>query len=219
MIFDIENVVDEFREDLLVDMEGILVHILDKDRLKEENNINFDNLMEKIKWIYCPSEMTVGIKKTLEDITDIAFELDKIKWYSSDIFGKKMGKEIEVKLINIKKKLLFLYTIVESRRNSLNKKEYTKELESYKNKVNDKINNYEKEIQGLKKELSEQNKNLLVIMGIFLSIFSIISINLSFFSQFENNNLMSWLMLIIVVNVTLCGAIKFLLSCIKKILN
>ena len=34
--------------------------------------------------------MTVGIKKTLEDITDIAFELDKIKWYSSDIFGKKM---------------------------------------------------------------------------------------------------------------------------------
>ena len=178
--------------------------------------MDFKILKNKIRWIYCPSEMSISGEKTLKDIDETAFEIEKMLWYTKDIFGEKSEK-VKNEIKSIKDKLLFLYVIVESRINHLSKKDYDTMIGIHKSKLDEKITVFEKEIKEMKKELSEQNRNLLVIMGIFLSIFSIISVNISFFSQFENNDIFSWVALIIIVNLTLCGSIKFLLYSIRKI--
>ena len=72
-----------------------------------------------------------------------------------------------------------------------------------------------KEIEKLKAEIKDHDRNTLNIMGIFLSIFSLIGVNLSFFTNFESNSIISWIFLIIVVNLTLLFVVITLLLCIK----
>ena len=68
--------------------------------------------------------------------------------------------------------------------------------EKLENKVDEKIKNHDKKISEHEKAVKEQEKNMMNIMAIFISIFSLIGINLSFFFHFESSSLLSWVILI-----------------------
>lgn len=85
-----------------------------------------------------------------------------------------------------------------------------------RNKINKKIDNHDKKIQDHEKAVKEQEKNMMAIMGIFISIFSLIQVNLSFFSHFEGKKLQSWIILIIVINITLIIGIKVIFNLIHQ---
>ena len=73
-----------------------------------------------------------------------------------------------------------------------------------------------KELKKLIKDGEERDKKILEIMGIFLSIFSIIGVNLSFFSNIKDANIWNILLLVIVINVSLSETIKVIFSIIRK---
>ena len=53
-------------------------------------------------------------------------------------------------------------------------------------------------------------------MGIFISIFSLIQVNLTFFSKFESLHWLSWVILILVINITLAQTIKVIFNLIHQ---
>lgn len=53
-------------------------------------------------------------------------------------------------------------------------------------------------------------------MGIFISIFSLIQVNLSFFSKFESLHWTHWIILILVINITLAQTIKIIFNLIHQ---
>ena len=63
---------------------------------------------------------------------------------------------------------------------------------------------YKEEILKLKKEAEEHDKKILEMMGIFLSIFSVIGLGVSSVLNLENNHIATWLMM--------CGAILITMS-------
>ena len=73
-----------------------------------------------------------------------------------------------------------------------------------------------KELKKLIKDGEERNKKILEMMGIFLSIFSLIGVNLSFFSNIKDIDIWNILLLIVVINVLLSDAIKVIFSIIRK---
>lgn len=86
--------------------------------------------------------------------------------------------------------------------------------EKLENKVDEKIKNHDKKISEHEKAVKEQEKNMMNIMAIFISIFSLIGINLSFFSHFESSSLLSWVILILIINITLGETIKLIFNLI-----
>ena len=87
----------------------------------------------------------------------------------------------------------------------------------------DKLDENEKTIQEQNKKLEDNtdkinnhDKRILEIMGIFLSIFSIIGVNLSFFSNIKDVSIWNILLLVIVINVSLSETIKVIFSIIRK---
>nr|DAY02944.1 MAG TPA: hypothetical protein [Caudoviricetes sp.] len=73
-----------------------------------------------------------------------------------------------------------------------------------------------KELKKLIKDGEERDKKILEMMGIFLSIFSLIGVNLSFFSNIKDIDIWNILLLIVVINVLLSDAIKVIFSIIRK---
>lgn len=82
--------------------------------------------------------------------------------------------------------------------------------------LDNKINNHDKKIQEHEKAVKEQEKNMMAIMGIFISIFSLIQVNLSFFSKFESLHWTHWIILILVINITLVQTIKVIFNLIHQ---
>jgi len=74
-------------------------------------------------------------------------------------------------------------------------------------------NSYQKLIN----EQKEHDVKIIEIMGIFVSIVSLIMTNLSFFSNYESSNILAWIILILVVNITIIGGIIILILMIKFI--
>ena len=85
--------------------------------------------------------------------------------------------------------------------------------------LENKINTHDKKIEEHEKAVKEQERNMMTIMGIFISIFSLIQVNLSFFSHFEGKNLQSWIVLILVINITLVQTIKVIFNLIHQKYN
>ena len=73
-----------------------------------------------------------------------------------------------------------------------------------------------KELKKLIKDGEERDKKILEMMWIFLSIFSLIGVNLSFFSNIKDIDIWNILLLIVVINVSLSDAIKVIFSIIRK---
>ena len=71
-------------------------------------------------------------------------------------------------------------------------------------------------MENLIKEQKEYDKKILEIMGVFLSIFSLIGVNLSFFSNIKDVSVRNILLLVIVINVSLSDAIKVIFGIIRK---
>ena len=71
-------------------------------------------------------------------------------------------------------------------------------------------------VEKLIEEQKEHDKKILEIMGIFLSIFSLIGVNLSFFSNIKDISVWNILLLVIVINVSLSETIKVIFSIIRK---
>ena len=74
-------------------------------------------------------------------------------------------------------------------------------------------NSYQKLIN----EQKEHDVKIIEIMGIFVSIVSLIMTNLSFFSNYKSSNILAWIILILVVNITIIGGIIILILMIKFI--
>jgi hypothetical protein len=70
---------------------------------------------------------------------------------------------------------------------------------------------YKEEILKLKKEAEEHDKKILEMMGIFLSIFSVIGLGVSSVLNLENNHIATWLMM--------CGAILITMSGLFYLIN
>ena len=71
-------------------------------------------------------------------------------------------------------------------------------------------------VENLIEDQKEHDKKILEIMGVFLSIFSLIGVNLSFFSNIKDVSVWNILLLVIVINVSLSKAIKVIFSVIRK---
>ena len=82
--------------------------------------------------------------------------------------------------------------------------------------LDNKIDNHDQKIKEQEKEVKEQEKNMMAIMGIFISIFSLIQVNLSFFSKFESLHWTHWIILILVINITLAQTIKIIFNLIHQ---
>ena len=67
-----------------------------------------------------------------------------------------------------------------------------------------------------KNKLKKYNQDILTMMGIFLSIFSIIGINISFFSNLENMDVLKIILLAFIINIILVTSIKIIFYEIKK---
>ena len=85
--------------------------------------------------------------------------------------------------------------------------------------LENKSNTHDNKIEEHEKAVKEQEKNMMTIMGIFISIFSVIQVNLSFFSHFESLNWFSWIVLILVINITLVQTIKVIFNLIHQKYN
>ena len=85
--------------------------------------------------------------------------------------------------------------------------------------LENKINTHDKKIEEHEKAVKEQERNMMTIMGIFISIFSLIQVNLSFFSHFESLHWFSWIVLILVINITLVQTIKVIFNLIHQKYN
>lgn len=90
------------------------------------------------------------------------------------------------------------------------------QIQKMNTKLENKINNHNKKIQKHEKEAKEQEKNMMTTMGIFISIFSLIQVNLTFFSKFESLHWLSWVILILVINITLAQTIKVIFNLIHQ---
>lgn len=83
-------------------------------------------------------------------------------------------------------------------------------------KIDKAIKTQYSKLENLIEEQKEHDKKILEIMGIFLSIFSIIGVNLSFFSKFESLHWTHWIILILVINITLVQTIKVIFNLIYQ---
>ena len=64
---------------------------------------------------------------------------------------------------------------------------------------------YKEEILKLKKEAEEHDKKMLEMMGIFLSIFSVIGLGVSSILNLESNHIATWLMICGTILITMSG--------------
>ena len=83
-------------------------------------------------------------------------------------------------------------------------------------KIDKAIKTQYSKLENLIEEQKEHDKKILEIMGIFLSIFSLIGVNLSFFSNVKDISIWNILLLVIVINLSLSDAIKVIFSIIRK---
>lgn len=80
----------------------------------------------------------------------------------------------------------------------------------------EKIENLEEKYKNFLKEKKEDEKKLLNTMAMFLGIFSLIGINLSFFNSGKNSNIIEIIFLIIIINITLSDTIKLIFELINS---
>ena len=80
----------------------------------------------------------------------------------------------------------------------------------------EKIENLEEKYKNFLKEKKEDEKKLLNTMAMFLGIFSLIGINLSFFNSGKNSNIIEMIFLIIIINITLSDTIKLIFELINS---
>lgn len=140
------------------------------------------------------------IKEIIQSILLISsiFEMEQIK--------NKFVKEVE----NSQEKIDEVGTKIDF---------YNKELSSQKSELqknNESIEKQDEELKKNKKKIDDHDKRILEMMGIFLSIFSLIGVNLSFFSNVKDISVWNILLLVIVINLSLSDAIKVLFSIIRK---
>ncbi|WP_374140908.1 hypothetical protein [Leptotrichia hongkongensis] len=140
------------------------------------------------------------IKEIIQSILLISsiFEMEQIK--------NKFLKEVE----NSQKKIDEVGTKIDF---------YNKELSSQKSELqknNESIEKQDEELKKNKKKIDDHDKRILEMMGIFLSIFSLIGVNLSFFSKIKDVSVWNILLLVIVINVSLSETIKVIFSVIRK---
>jgi hypothetical protein len=144
--------------------------------------------------------LRTGIKEIIQSILLISsiFEMEQIK--------NKFVKEVE----NSQEKIDEVGTKIEF---------YNKELSSQKSELqknNESIEQQGEELKKNTKKIDDHDKRILEMMGIFLSVFSLIGVNLSFFSKIKDISVWNILLLVIVINVSLSDAIKVIFSIIRK---
>ncbi|MBU3205588.1 hypothetical protein KPL33_01170 [Clostridium algidicarnis] len=67
------------------------------------------------------------------------------------------------------------------------------------------------------KELKDNKVNLIEILGVFIAVFSLISINVSFLGVMNNlNSILEKISMVVVINVTIILSIKTLFKLIKN---
>ncbi len=84
------------------------------------------------------------------------------------------------------------------------------------NKIDKVIKAQYSKLEILIKEQKQYDKKILEIMGIFLAVFSLIGVNLSFFSNLKEMSIWEIILLIVVINVILSDTIKVIFSIIRK---
>lgn len=84
------------------------------------------------------------------------------------------------------------------------------------NKIDIAIKKQYQKLEENTEKINTYDKRILEMMGIFLSIFSLIGVNLSFFSNIKSVSIWNMLLLVIVINVSLSETIKVIFSVIRK---
>lgn len=135
--------------------------------------------------------------------------IEKMNKYMNDVESKE---EIisELKELRIGCMLLYIQSLQ-------GKAKIDNEVHSFNmKKVYENIKFQYKKLEENEIEIKNHDKRILEMMGIFLSIFSLIGVNLSFFSNIKDVSVWNILLLVIVINVSLSEAIKVIFSVIRK---
>ena len=140
--------------------------------------------------------------KKINKIYKICKETRKL---SFKIYSKRVLEEVEDKINDI------------LRKDILNAKE---ELQDLKKKYNSELEEMSRKYNENQEKIKEYQNKILEIMGIFLSIFSLIGINISFFHNVGNIGILEIVFLAIMINLILVTSIKTIFDLIdKKIKN
>lgn len=182
-------------------------------------------------------DLEEGIKEKLKTLEKEAIEtckkFYKLKVATYEEFQKKYNNEYNklkeinkiYKICKEDRKLAFktyskrILEYVEDKINDILRKDILKdkkELQNLKDKYNSKLEEMSQKYNESQKSIKEYQNKILEIMGIFLSIFSLIRVNLSFFSKIKDISIWNILLLVIVINVSLSDAIKVIFSIIRK---
>lgn len=196
---------------------------------QEEQYSEFGKKYEKIG-----SDYDIRKIKKPENYNNLTYEDEEKQIYAQEVanmyiaFSKEMYKLIEEmnKYMNeTKKQENIIQELKELRIDCI--MVYIQSLQE-KTKIDNEIHSFnmmkayqnilsqKKELKKLIKDGEERDKKILEMMGIFLSIFSLIGVNLSFFSNIKDVSVWNILLLVIVINVSLSEAIKVIFSVIRK---
>lgn len=143
-----------------------------------------------------------------------------------DIQNKSLN-EIKTFYIEQKEKLESLEQIYKEQKEKLKSSEqlYTKQkeklnlLEQIYTEQKENLKSIKKEVKNFKSKYDLSTLYSVSTMGIFLSIFSLIGINVGFFKDLENKNLYEISALICILNGTLLLVITLLISLIKHLFD
>ena len=196
---------------------------------QEEQYSEFGKKYEKIG-----SDYDIRKIKKPENYNNLTYEDEEKQIYAQEVanmyiaFSKEMYKLIEEmnKYMNETKKQeniiqelkeLMIDCIMVYIQSLQEKTKIDNEIHSFNMmKAYQNILSQKKELKKLIKDGEERDKKILEMMGIFLSIFSLIGVNLSFFSNIKDVSVWNILLLVIVINVSLSEAIKVIFSVIRK---
>ena len=142
---------------------------------------------------------STGYRKFVLELKDEILEKDSISKEeaseyieSLDHFNKELNEEDRLGLSNqIDLMKLYINLIVKIKNSNL---EIKSELENQK-----------KELESNKTFIEDYNKRILEMMGIFLSIFSVIGLGISSILNIENNHFAIWSMICGVILITMSG--------------
>ena len=174
------------------------------------------NYIEKKEYNY--KELEQILKNINDFLFRIDFQFDRYleKKDEKILFNNENKKDNDKEHSNIIFSFTSFKTMVEGISSNMILLSLLFQIQQMNIELDNKINNHDKKIQEHEKAVKEQEKNMMAIMGIFISIFSLIQVNLSFFSKFESLHWTHWIILILVINITLVQTIKVIFNLIHQ---
>ncbi|WP_435308554.1 hypothetical protein [Sebaldella termitidis] len=171
---------------------------------------NFDFDIEKLSTNHEKRE------KFLNELMEYNKNFNEI---ASEIYSEDESKITELSKYDLNEDLLMLESDLAQEIETLN---FWIRVKSSQRQIEILLDKFSKDIEEQKKELKEHDKNILNMMGIFLAIFSLIGINVSFFaSTFSNSSgkpieVCEFLKYLLGVNVILVLAIMTVFELIRR---